>query len=84
MKTIMITLAGDIPETEMSKQATVTIEGRTYTGSVRAIITHEVATVETSEVTLALTLPKTKYIFGTNYVLVLTCHGNRRITLVVT
>jgi len=52
VKTVMVTLEVDIPDAEIGKQATVTIEDRTYAGSVCAIITHEVATVETSEVTL--------------------------------
>ena len=52
MKTVMVTLEVDIPETEIGKPVTVTIEDRTYAGSILAIITHEVATVETSEVTL--------------------------------
>jgi hypothetical protein len=40
-KTVMITLSGDIPETELSKNATVTIEERSYTGIVKVIIIHE-------------------------------------------
>ena len=52
VKTVMVTLEVDIPESEMGQYATVTIADRTYAGKVSAIITHEVATVETSEVTL--------------------------------
>ena len=52
MKTVMVSLNVDIPDAEIGKQATVTIEDRTYAGSVCAIITHEPTTVETTEVTL--------------------------------
>ena len=50
-KTVMITLDTDIPETELSKAAKVTIETREYTGTLRAIIVHE-AEAEPSTVTL--------------------------------
>jgi hypothetical protein len=51
VKSIMITLDVDIPETELGKSATVTIEGRSYTGTVRIIVIHE-AEAEPSAVTL--------------------------------
>ena len=41
VKTVMITLTVDMPDTELSKAATVTIETRTYAGAVKAIVTHE-------------------------------------------
>ena len=40
-KTVMITVVGDIPETELGKTATITIETRNYSGIVRAIVIHE-------------------------------------------
>jgi len=40
-KTILITVEGDIPETELGKTATITIETRNYSGIVRAIVIHE-------------------------------------------
>jgi len=41
VKTVMITVEGDIPETELGKTATITIETRNYSGIVRAIVIHE-------------------------------------------
>lgn len=41
MKTVVITLSDAIPDTEMSKEATVTIGTASYAGKVMAIITHE-------------------------------------------
>jgi len=44
---MLVTVEGDIPETEIGETATISIETRNYTGVVRAIIIHEeeVATV---------------------------------------
>ena len=42
VKTVMITLDGDIPETELGKAATVTIGTNSYAGVVRIIVIHEV------------------------------------------
>lgn len=42
MKSILVVLDVDIPDTELSKPVTVDIEGRTYTGTCQAIVTHEV------------------------------------------
>lgn len=44
-KSIVVTLEGDIPETEVGKNATVTVDGNNYAGKVVAVIAHtEVAT----------------------------------------
>jgi len=51
VKSIIITLDTDIPDTELSKAAKVTIETREYIGTVRVIILHE-AEAEPSTVTL--------------------------------
>lgn len=41
MKIVLIEVTGDFPDTELSKTATVTIEGRIYTGTVRVIVLGE-------------------------------------------
>jgi len=51
-KTLVITVAEDVPDTELGKPATVTIEGRNYTGAVTAVILHPLVSIPTSEVTL--------------------------------
>jgi hypothetical protein len=39
-KVVFILLEGDIPDTEINKPTTVTIETRTYKGTVIAIVSH--------------------------------------------
>ena len=52
MKAVVVTLDVDMPSTEMDKQATVTIEGRNYTGKVTAIIEYTLHAVTPTKVTL--------------------------------
>ena len=51
MKIALIEITGDFPNTELSKPATVTIEGRIYTGTVKVIVIGE-DPVATAKVTL--------------------------------
>lgn len=41
VKTVIVTLSVTIPDTEMSKNATVTVGTATYAGKITGIITHE-------------------------------------------
>jgi len=41
VKTVIVTLSVTIPDTEMSKNATVTVGTATYLGKITGIITHE-------------------------------------------
>lgn len=55
VKTVVVTLAGDIPDTALSADATVKVADVDYTGKVSAIIVHEdagSAVPPTSTVTL--------------------------------
>lgn len=60
MKTVMITLTEDIPETELGKSATIAIEGRSYTGKVVVIIAHEAAPAVPASTTVTLEAPGLK------------------------
>jgi len=54
IKAIVIVLTGDIPSSEMGKSATVTIEGRTYQGSLQVIAEYlEPAAPTATKVTLS-------------------------------
>lgn len=54
VKTVVVTLSVDFPDTALSADATVTIAGVTYAGKVTGIITHEAseAVPPTTTVTL--------------------------------
>ena len=52
MKSVVITLTIDIPETELNKDGKLVIGTVEYPGTVTAIIGHEVQTLPTSKVTL--------------------------------
>ena len=52
VKTVVISLTKDIPETELGKDATVTIGENSYTGKVAAIILHMILTQASGTVTL--------------------------------
>ena len=51
MKTIMVTLNEEIADTELGKDAAITIDTKNYTGKVAYIITHP-ETPASTEVTL--------------------------------
>jgi len=52
VKSVIVTLTVDIPETELNTQATVTIGSNTYAGTVTAIVAHVIQTVPTTTVTI--------------------------------
>jgi hypothetical protein len=52
VKSVVITLTIDIPETELNKDGKLVIGTAEYTGKVTAIIAHEVQIVPTTKVTL--------------------------------
>lgn len=52
VKSVIVTLSVDIPETELNAQATVTIGANTYPGTVTAIVAHTIQTVPTTTVTI--------------------------------
>lgn len=41
VKTIVITLNEDVPDTELGQDAQITVGANNYTGKVKAILTHE-------------------------------------------
>ena len=51
VKSVIVTLTVDIPETELSKDAKIVIETVEYVGRITAIIVHE-AQVPTSKLTI--------------------------------
>jgi hypothetical protein len=53
----MITLDVDMPDTEMSKAASIDIEGRKYTGVVKVIIIHEAEPEAPAPTTVTLEAP---------------------------
>ena len=52
VKSVVVTLTVDIPETELNKDGKLVIGTAEYTGKVTAIIAHEVQTVTVTKVTL--------------------------------
>ena len=52
MKSVVITLTADIPETELNKTGKLVIGTAEYPGTVTAIIAHEAQTVSVTKVTL--------------------------------
>ena len=57
MKTVVVTLSVTIPDTELSKDATVTVGTATYAGKITAIITHEATSTVPASTTIKLTGP---------------------------
>jgi len=52
VKSVIVTLSVDIPETELNTQATITIGANTYSGTVTAIVAHVIQTVPLTTVTI--------------------------------
>ena len=52
VKSVIITLADDIPETELGTVATITIGANIYSGMVTAIVAHIIQTVPLTTVTI--------------------------------
>ena len=52
VKSVIVTLSVDIPETELNTQATITIGPNTYTGTVTAIVAHTIPTIRATTVTI--------------------------------
>lgn len=52
VKSVVITLVADIPETELNKDGKLVIGIAEYTGKVTAIIAHEVQTVAVNKLTI--------------------------------
>jgi hypothetical protein len=48
---VLIELTGDIESTTLNKSATITIEGKSYTGKVVMIVEHAITVPETGKVT---------------------------------
>jgi len=57
VKTVVVTLSVTIPDTELSKAATVTVGTVSYAGKIAAIITHEPESTIPASATVKLTGP---------------------------
>ena len=53
MKSVLVLLDGDMPDTELEKVASVTIGDRLYTGKVGAVIAYAVVVPKETSVTIS-------------------------------
>ena len=57
VKSVVVTLTVTIPDTELGKDATVTVGTATYAGKVAAILTHDPSAVVPAPATVKITGP---------------------------
>ena len=57
VKSIVVTLTVTVPDTELGKDATVTVGTATYAGKIVAILTHDAPAVVPASATVKITGP---------------------------